>query len=98
MPMTSVILRPTIALRAIARVVRRLARADRGAAAAEFAIVVTILVYMLLNVVDLGMYVYARMQVENAAQAAAEKVVVACEFDFEVRRHDELQRHRGDDH
>jgi Flp pilus assembly protein TadG len=65
-----------------ARAVRRLrafGRADLGAAAAEFAIVATLLVYMLVNVVDLGMYVYARMQVENAAQAAAEKVFVACE-------------------
>ena len=51
----------------------------RGAAAAEFAIVATLLVYMMLNVVDLGTYIYARMQVENAAQAAAEKVISLCE-------------------
>jgi Flp pilus assembly protein TadG len=54
-------------------------RDSRGAAAAEFALVATILVYMMLNVVDLGMYVFARMQVENAAQAAAEKAYSACE-------------------
>ena len=57
----------------------RFVRDSRGAAAAEFALVATILVYMMLNVVDLGMYVFARMQVENAAQAAAEKAYSACE-------------------
>ena len=34
---------------------------------------------MMLNVVDLGMYVYARMELENAAQAAAEHAYSSCE-------------------
>jgi Flp pilus assembly protein TadG len=43
-----------------------------GAAAAEFALVLTLLSIPILNVVDLGIYVYQRMELDNAAQIGAQ--------------------------
>jgi len=50
----------------------------RGAAAAEFALVLVLLVVPTLNVVDAGMYAYQRMELDNAAQTAAQKVRSTC--------------------
>jgi hypothetical protein len=47
--------------------------------AIEFALVAGMLVALLLNGVDLGRYIYLREQVENAAQAGAHAVWVACD-------------------
>jgi Flp pilus assembly protein TadG len=54
------------------------AREDRGAAAVEFAVWMVIIVWPLLNVVDLGVYVFQKMQVDNAGQAAAAQVFNNC--------------------
>ena len=43
-----------------------------GAAAAEFALFLTVLTIPVLNVVDLGYYTYQKMQLENAALAGSE--------------------------
>jgi Flp pilus assembly protein TadG len=51
----------------------------RGAAAAEFAMVGAVLGFILMNVVDVGMYVYEKMEVQNAAQTASEAVLANCE-------------------
>lgn len=53
-------------------------RDRRGAAAAEFAVVLPLLTLPLLNVVDLGVYAYQRMQLENAALTGADQVRVLC--------------------
>ena len=53
---------------------------SRGAAAAEFAIVLTVLLFPLLNIVDFGMYIYQGMELNEAAQAAAEAVLVSCTY------------------
>ncbi|HEV2363876.1 MAG TPA: TadE/TadG family type IV pilus assembly protein [Caulobacteraceae bacterium] len=49
-----------------------------GAAAAEFALVLGVLVAPLLGLVDVGTYVFQAMQVHNAAQAAAQSARATC--------------------
>lgn len=57
----------------------RLFRRDtRGVAAVEFSIAATMLIVGILNAVDLGLYEYRRMQVENAAQVGAQAAWKAC--------------------
>src|SRR5689334_4818626 len=54
--------------------------ADRsGAAAAEFALVLTLLAIPVLNVVDLALYAWDKMQLDNAAQMAARAAWVTCD-------------------
>lgn len=50
----------------------------RGAAAAEMALWLTVLVLPVSSVVDLGFYVFKRMQVELAAQAAVQAIRKEC--------------------
>jgi len=57
---------------------RRYRSDGRGAAAVEFALVVTLFIIPLLNVVDAAFYVYDRMALDNAAQAGAQAALVAC--------------------
>jgi Flp pilus assembly protein TadG len=54
----------------LTRVARRLNADDRGVAAIEFCLVATFLTFSTLNVADISIYVYQRMEVENAAHAA----------------------------
>ncbi len=51
---------------------------QRGAAAAEFALVLVFLAVPILNVVDIGTYVYDRMELENAAQSAVQVAWAQC--------------------
>lgn len=53
-------------------------RDTRGAAALELVIWLGIIVLPVLNVVDLGFYVYQRMQLDNAAQAGAQNAWRTC--------------------
>jgi Flp pilus assembly protein TadG len=48
---------------------------SRGVAAIEFAMIVPVLLFMIVGVVDLGMGIYADMQVQNAAQAGAQYAI-----------------------
>ena len=64
-------------LKAIAGSVAGL-RSSRGAAAAEFAILVPVLTLPMLSVVDLGYYAYQTMQVGNAALIGAEEARSIC--------------------
>jgi hypothetical protein len=57
----------------------RLLRANaRGTAAIEFGFTGLMLVLGLLNAVDVGFYAYRRMEVENAAEAGAQKAWNTC--------------------
>ncbi|TMJ54449.1 MAG: pilus assembly protein, partial [Alphaproteobacteria bacterium] len=60
----------------IGRAVRNLARDIRGVAAIEFAIVAPMLVLAMVCTADLGLGIYRKMQVQNAAQAGAEYAIV----------------------
>lgn len=53
-------------------------RDTSGAAAVEFAIWLLVLAYPLINVVDIGLYVYKSMQVSNAAQMALQSIFQSC--------------------
>jgi Flp pilus assembly protein TadG len=55
-------------------------RERRGAAAAEFAIVLVVLVFPLLNVIDFGMYIFEGMDVNEAAQTTAEAALKVCTY------------------
>lgn len=59
-------------------IVRRFGADRRGAAAAEFALVVMLLTIPVLNVVDLGFYAFDRMQLDNAAQMAVQAAYKVC--------------------
>lgn len=52
---------------------------QHGAAAVEFAIFLTLLTVPILNVIDLAMYAWDGMQVNNAAQSAAQAAWTACD-------------------
>ncbi len=49
-----------------------------GIAAVEFSIAAAILVFGVLNAVDVGLYEYQRMEVENAAQVGAQAAWKTC--------------------
>jgi Flp pilus assembly protein TadG len=53
-------------------------RDRRAAAAAEMALVLPAIAYIALNITDIGIYAYSRMQVDLAAQAAAGAARVLC--------------------
>ncbi len=53
------------------------ARSD-GAAAVELALITPLLIATMLNIVDVSMYAYDRMQVQNAAQMGAEAAWATC--------------------
>ena len=56
-------------------------RSDRrGVAAIEFAVFAGLLSIGMLNVTDVAVYVYQRMQVEYATQAAAQAAWHACDM------------------
>ncbi|MBV9016369.1 MAG: pilus assembly protein [Alphaproteobacteria bacterium] len=61
----------------IARLLR-LGQSDRGAAAVEFALVTTILVPLLLNMIDFSILIWSKMAVENAAQMGAQAAFHTC--------------------
>jgi Flp pilus assembly protein TadG len=60
------------------RLVQDYLKAERGAAAMEFAIFALILAVPMMSVVDGGMYLYDRAQVDQAAQVAAQTVWSTC--------------------
>jgi Flp pilus assembly protein TadG len=61
-----------MSLRRLTERVRAYTRRENGAAAAEFAIWLTLLAPVVINVVDLAVYAYDRVQVANAGQSAAQ--------------------------
>jgi len=77
---------PTLAARtrALLAAAARYRSETAGTAAVEIAIWVAVMVLPLLNVVDTGFYIYQRMQVENAASAAAQSVWALCSNSTQV--------------
>jgi Flp pilus assembly protein TadG len=56
-------------------------RADqRGVSAVEFALFASMLVLALINTADVSIYIYKRMQVENATQMGAQAAWKACDL------------------
>lgn len=53
-------------------------RHDSGAAAVEFAVWLLVLAYPLLNVFDVGLYLYKEMQVQNAVQMGLQQAFNTC--------------------
>jgi Flp pilus assembly protein TadG len=58
---------------------RRFGSDTRGVAGIEFAVIALMLVFLLLNVVDVSIYIYKRMQVEKAAQMGAQAAFNTCD-------------------
>ena len=52
---------------------------QRGSIAIEFALIAGFLVFLLLNGMELGRYIYLRSQLENATQAGGHAVWKACD-------------------
>src|SRR5262245_5723634 len=65
--------------RKLAAAASALKKDERGASALEFAIFVGILAFGLLNTADISIYIYKRMQVENATEMAAQAAWKACD-------------------
>jgi Flp pilus assembly protein TadG len=61
------------------RIWSRMAGDERGVAAVEFAIIVSVVMVALLNAVDVAKYFFERMQVENAAQMGAQSAWATCD-------------------
>lgn len=59
-------------------------RDSRASAAAEMALVLPLIAFIILNVVDLGIYIYTKMQVDLAAQEAAGAARVLCDTAAEL--------------
>ncbi|WP_165938464.1 TadE/TadG family type IV pilus assembly protein [Parafrankia sp. BMG5.11] len=59
-------------------------RDKSGAAAAELALILPAFAFILLNVVDLSVYLYSKMQVDLAAQEAVGAARVLCDTDAEL--------------
>jgi Flp pilus assembly protein TadG len=66
-------------LRKLVAVASTMKKDERGASALEFALFVGILAFGLLNTADISIYVYKRMQVENATEMAAQAAWKACD-------------------
>lgn len=62
----------------------RIAQDRRGAAAIELALILGIATTLMLNGVEVARYYFTRMEVENAAQMAAQAVFKACEKQTEL--------------
>lgn len=64
---------------------RDFSKDTRAGAALELALWVAILALPLLNVIDIGLYVFRRMQVENAGQMAVQSAWGSCDDSSEQR-------------
>lgn len=65
-------------LKQIAQIIGRFGRDARATAAIEFGGAASLLIIGTLNAIDLGYYMYNRLQVENAAQVGAQAAWKTC--------------------
>lgn len=68
----------TSSAKSMFRAWRRYRSDQRGAAAVEFALVLTLMTIPILNAIDLAMYAWDRMQTDNAAQVAVQAAWTTC--------------------
>lgn len=61
------------------RLFKRFARNDRGASAIEFAMIAAFMSIILLNVVDIAIFVYRKMEITGAVRAGAQYALVDAE-------------------
>jgi Flp pilus assembly protein TadG len=73
-------LSPARLVLAFAGRIKAVAADQRGVAAIEFGIFSVVLALALANVVDVTMYLYQRMQAENATEVAAQAAWKACDL------------------
>ena len=71
---------PLLGLRGAAANVAALRSDRRGVVAIEFAIFAGILSFAILNVIDISIYIYQRLEVENATQMAAQAAWKNCDL------------------
>jgi Flp pilus assembly protein TadG len=71
-------MRACVSLKSLLLECRRYWNDAKGAAAAEFALILMLLLIPLLNAVDLATYAWKRMLVDNAAQVAAQAAWATC--------------------
>src|ERR1700760_4510988 len=62
------------------RLLTEFRRDARGVAAVEFALVALVIAEGVLNVVDLGVFASAKMQLENAAEMGAQAAWTTCDI------------------
>lgn len=65
-------------------ILRRLRGDIAGAVAAELALILPGIAFIVLNVADLGIYIYHKMQVDLAAHEAVGAARVLCDLDTEL--------------
>jgi Flp pilus assembly protein TadG len=70
-------------MRILRKILARYAADQKGAAAAEFALIVTLLTVPILNVMDVALYAWDKMQVDNAAQSGAQAVRATCTYSYQ---------------
>ena len=68
----------TVRRSGLSRLARHYGRDTRGMAAAEFALWISVLSVPILSVVDVGIYAFQNMELNNAAQAAAQTAWAMC--------------------
>lgn len=68
-------------IRRLGDALRRFDRDDRGVAAIETALVGSVFLVALFNVIEVGRYAYTTMQVTAASQAGAQMAIVGCKPD-----------------
>jgi len=61
-------------------VARHFGKDSRGVAAVEFAFIASAVGFVMLNVADLAIFLFDRLEVENATQMAAQAAYAACPF------------------
>ncbi len=66
------------------RPIASLLRDSRASAAAEMALILPAVVFIFLNVADLSVYLYSKMQVDIAAQSAVGAARVLCDTDTKL--------------
>jgi Flp pilus assembly protein TadG len=71
---------PTRTVYRALRHARRLRKDSRGVAAIEFAFIAGFLSVSILNVADVAMFLFDRLQVENAAEMGVQAVWAACDL------------------
>ena len=64
---------------ALARKIRAFKRNDTGASAIEFALISTVLAIIMLNAIDIGIFMFRKMEITGAVRAGAQYALVAKE-------------------